>query len=88
VELLLADAAESKPEREGTLIRLSSAKGARVLVEVLRRLDAQGLVPATLAVREPSLDDVFLSITGKHAEPASDEEPNKDKQLARAGGGR
>ena len=88
VESLLANSVESKPEREGTLIRLSSAKGARVLVEVLRRLDADGLVPATLAVREPSLDDVFLSITGKHAEPVPEDEPMKGKQLARAGGGR
>jgi ABC-2 type transport system ATP-binding protein len=88
VESLLADVAESKPEREGALIRLSSAKGARVLVDVLRRLDAQGLVPATLTVREPSLDDVFLSITGKHAEAVPEEEPKKGRQLARAGGGR
>jgi ABC-2 type transport system ATP-binding protein len=89
VESLIAGALQSKPEREGTLIRLSSAEGARILVEVLRRLDSEGLVPATLAVREPSLDDVFLSITGKHAEPASEEEqPKKGKQLARAGGGR
>ena len=88
VESLLADSVESRPEREGTLIRLSSAKGAKVLVEVLRRLDTQGLAPASLAVREPSLDDVFLSITGKHAEPAPEDEPNKGKQLARAGGGR
>jgi hypothetical protein len=26
------------------------------------------LAPATLAVREPSLDDVFLALTGHHAE--------------------
>ena len=75
----------AKPEREGSLIRLSSSKGARVLVEVLRKLDGAALVPASLSVREPSLDDVFLSITGKHAEPEPEQEP---KQLARAGGRR
>jgi daunorubicin resistance ABC transporter ATP-binding subunit len=75
----------AKPEREGSLIRLSSSKGARVLVEVLRTLDGAGFVPASLSVREPSLDDVFLSITGKHAEPEPQQEP---KQLARAGGRR
>ena len=88
VEALLAGITESRPEREGGLIRLSSAQGARVLVEVLRRLDSEGLVPATLNVREPSLDDVFLSITGKHAEPAPDEDPANANQLARAGGHR
>ncbi|MCI0345846.1 MAG: ATP-binding cassette domain-containing protein, partial [Chloroflexi bacterium] len=74
------------PEREGTLVRLSSAEGPKVLVDVLRRLDDEGLVPASLAVREPSLDDVFLSLTGKHAEPAEPAEP--EPRLARTGGGR
>jgi len=37
---------------------------------VLRAFDADGLDPATLTVREPSLDDVFLRLTGRHAEPA------------------
>jgi oleandomycin transport system ATP-binding protein len=35
---------------------------------VLRRLDDQRLTPATLAVRESSLDDVFLSLTGRRAD--------------------
>jgi daunorubicin resistance ABC transporter ATP-binding subunit len=86
VESMLAGTTERAPEREGTLIRLSSSKGAKVLVEVLRKLDADGVAPATLAVREPSLDDVFLSITGKHAEEAPAEE--QPKELARAGGRR
>jgi daunorubicin resistance ABC transporter ATP-binding subunit len=87
-ESALEDVADEKAEREGPLIRLSSSAGARVLVDVLRRLDGAGLVPATLSVREPSLDDVFLSITGKHAEAAPEGEPKDKKQLARAGGGR
>jgi hypothetical protein len=35
---------------------------------VLRELDSQGIVPATLTVRQPSLDDVFLTLTGRHVE--------------------
>ena len=31
------------------------------------------LEPATLTVREPSLDDVFLTLTGRHAEPSGTE---------------
>jgi len=78
-------------EREKTLVRLSSAEGPRVLVDVLRRLDDATLVPVTLAVREPSLDDVFLSLTGRHAAPEAEETPpdgKPNKQLARSGGGR
>ena len=55
-------------EREENTIRVTSDDGARMLMGVLRPLDGDGLEPATLAVREPSLDDVFLTLTGHHAE--------------------
>ena len=58
-------------EREGTMIRQKSDDGARLLMNVLRSLDEQGFEPASLAVREPSLDDVFLALTGRHAEDPS-----------------
>jgi hypothetical protein len=38
---------------------------------VLRLLDDHELAPATLAVREPSMDDVFLALTGHRAEDAA-----------------
>jgi ABC-2 type transport system ATP-binding protein len=68
---LLVGTAAGAPELEGTIVRLSSGDGARLLVDALRTLDAEGLVPATLTVREPSLDDVFLALTGHHAEQAA-----------------
>jgi ABC-2 type transport system ATP-binding protein len=58
------------PEVEGARIRVPSGEGPRALMEMLRTLDAQGLYPVSLTVREPSLDDVFLRLTGHHAEPA------------------
>jgi ABC-2 type transport system ATP-binding protein len=58
-------------EREGNMLRLSS-DGPRVLMDVLRSLDAEGLSPASLTVRDPSLDDVFLALTGRHAEHATE----------------
>jgi ABC-2 type transport system ATP-binding protein len=60
-------------EREGQLVRISATGGAHALIEVLRVLDAQGLEPATLMVREPSMDDVFLKLTGHHAEHVGQE---------------
>ena len=70
----LLDGIAGRAEREGNTVRISSDQGPRVLVEVLRRFDGGGIEPATLAVREPSLDDVFLTLTGRHAEPAPDEQ--------------
>ena len=43
----------------------------RSLVEVVRRLDAAGLEPAAVTVREPSLDDVFLTLTGRSVDAAA-----------------
>jgi ABC-2 type transport system ATP-binding protein len=42
--------------------------------QVIRLLDAQAIVPVSLAIREPTLDDVFLQLTG-HRAGASPEEP-------------
>jgi ABC-2 type transport system ATP-binding protein len=41
-------------------------KGPAVL-EVIRLLDADAVVPESLAIREPTLDDVFLQLTGHRA---------------------
>jgi ABC-2 type transport system ATP-binding protein len=45
--------------------------GGQTLVEVLRRLDAAGVQVLDVALRRPTLDDVFLSLTGHAAEPGA-----------------
>jgi ABC-2 type transport system ATP-binding protein len=45
------------------------ADGVAVLPEVVRRLDAVGLGLSDLAVRRPTLDDVFLTLTGHATQP-------------------
>ncbi|MFD4907793.1 ATP-binding cassette domain-containing protein [Kitasatospora purpeofusca] len=52
------------PRVEGTRLRLSSRNASGMLRGILNLLDADGLVPRTVAVRESSLDDVFLALTG------------------------
>jgi ABC-2 type transport system ATP-binding protein len=39
--------------------------GTKALIEALRRLDAQGVVVQDIALHRPTLDDVFLSLTGR-----------------------
>ncbi|MFD6356497.1 ATP-binding cassette domain-containing protein [Nocardia tengchongensis] len=46
--------------------------GTRTMVEALRRLDDAGVCVLDATVHRPSLDDVFLSLTGKSAEPRAD----------------
>ncbi|HEX8133393.1 MAG TPA: ATP-binding cassette domain-containing protein [Actinomycetes bacterium] len=66
--VLLAERLRAQPERDGATMRLTSEDGSRLLIDVLRLLDDHQLAPATLAVREPSMDDVFLALTGHRAE--------------------
>ncbi|HEV7888817.1 MAG TPA: ATP-binding cassette domain-containing protein [Acidimicrobiales bacterium] len=52
--------------------------GPRAAVEVVRALDAAGLPPTALTVREPTLDDVFLQLTGRPAVEADRDDPAGD----------
>lgn len=45
-----------------------------LLAETVRRLDAAGVAIADLALRRPSLDDVFLRLTGRRTEQMEQEE--------------
>ena len=45
-----------------------SSPAATVLVEALRQLDSEGVTMLDVAVRRPTLDDVFLTLTGHAAE--------------------
>ncbi|HEX3823167.1 MAG TPA: ATP-binding cassette domain-containing protein [Mycobacteriales bacterium] len=52
-------------------------RGSDRLVEVVRRLDDAGIQPQGLGLRRPSLDDVFLALTG-HAAEAEPESGDKE----------
>jgi ABC-2 type transport system ATP-binding protein len=59
---------EPSLDDDGRISLRVGQRGSEVLVEVVRRLDAEAIVSRGLAVRRPSLDDVFLSLTGHAAE--------------------
>jgi ABC-2 type transport system ATP-binding protein len=73
-------------EADGALVRAPVHDGARTAMEVLRAIDAAGLDVGGLTVREPSLDDVFLTLTGHRAEEA--EQVEEEQMVASAGGHR
>jgi ABC-2 type transport system ATP-binding protein len=49
-------------------VQLKVDDGARVVLRVVRALDEANLEPSALNIREPTLDDVFLTLTGHKAE--------------------
>ncbi|MGH9306827.1 MAG: ATP-binding cassette domain-containing protein, partial [Acidimicrobiales bacterium] len=59
------------PHVSGSVVELTVDEGPRMAMEVLRLLDQHGIEPTAFTLREPSLDDVFLSLTGR---PAEDQE--------------
>jgi len=80
---LIRDLTTNEPNIDGAIVELTVNSGPRVAAEVIRRLDTAGVVVAGLALREPSLDDVFLNLTGHKAEvvvEASTEEPATRKK--------
>ncbi|MGH9044110.1 MAG: ATP-binding cassette domain-containing protein [Acidimicrobiales bacterium] len=56
------------PVVEGAQIELNVEDGPKAGSEAMRTLDAMGAQILGLVLREPSLDDVFLALTGHHAE--------------------
>jgi len=65
---LIADLSPKPAIVEGTVVDLTVDRGPVLAAEALRRLDGAGITLAGLSLREPSLDDVFLNLTGHKAE--------------------
>jgi ABC-2 type transport system ATP-binding protein len=95
VEVRLADAAEAErvvgalsgagggeASADDDLVRVPAKDGTATLAEVVRRLDAADVRARGLQLREPSLDDVFLALTGhaaEHSTPEADGRPSADR---------
>jgi ABC-2 type transport system ATP-binding protein len=84
---LLAPFSEKTPIVEDLVIELTVTDGPRAGADVLRSLDAAQIAIAGLALREPSLDDVFLNLTGHKTmidEEADDEAAKPKRGFGRA----
>jgi ABC-2 type transport system ATP-binding protein len=52
--------------------------GAATLMTALRELDEAGIAVGDVGLRRPTLDDVFLTLTGRHAEPDQPDDASSD----------
>lgn len=59
---------EPKIDEEDRRVTVPVTGGSTVLVDVVRGLDNAGVVLEDLSLRRPTLDDVFLTLTGRTAE--------------------
>jgi ABC-2 type transport system ATP-binding protein len=64
-------------DRSGSRLRVPARDGARTVAAAVRALDVLGIEPVDLALHKPTLDDVFLALTGEEVEniPEDDEQP-------------
>ncbi|MFN8037507.1 MAG: ATP-binding cassette domain-containing protein [Acidimicrobiia bacterium] len=72
------------PIASGTLVSLTVEDGSRSMIDAVRAIDAAGLEPATFSLREPTLDDVFLTLTGHASRPELPAESRRRRRARRA----
>ncbi|MGH8902270.1 MAG: ATP-binding cassette domain-containing protein [Egibacteraceae bacterium] len=84
---VLAALGQGEPQQigESGQLHLPTTRGVGLVVEAARALDAAGITLADLSLRRPTLDDVFLTLTG-HATADLDEPPAARADRRRAGG--
>jgi ABC-2 type transport system ATP-binding protein len=83
----LAPMAAERPVTEDGVVKLAVRQRSGAIVEAVRRLDEAGVDVEDVGLRRPTLDDVFLRLTGHAAEERdgeSDEEPVGDRAGGRA----
>jgi ABC-2 type transport system ATP-binding protein len=79
---VLCDACTEPPVVEGIRVLIAMPREHGAVTEVVRRLDDSGIVVDDIAVRRPTLDDVFLTLTGRPAEEAAEEDPAGEEVAA------
>jgi ABC-2 type transport system ATP-binding protein len=65
---------DEPPASDGPVVTLTVRARTGAIVEAVRRLDDAGVDVDDLTLRRPTLDDVFLALTGHAAEIAADDE--------------
>ena len=70
----LAPIADGSPALEDGLLRVPLRRRQGAIAEAVRRLDQAGIGIDDIALRSPTLDDVFLELTGHHVEEDEDGE--------------
>src|SRR3954466_2019308 len=64
----LGGIAEARPTFEEGIVRVPIRRRSGIIAEAVRRLDDAGIGIDDIAVRRPTLDDVFIALTGHKAE--------------------
>jgi ABC-2 type transport system ATP-binding protein len=67
---------EVAADAAGTRLRVPAREGAVTLMAATRGFDLVGIQPSDVALQKPTLDDVFLALTGDRPGDVAGEQPN------------
>jgi ABC-2 type transport system ATP-binding protein len=70
----LAEMSGDRPALDGRIVAMPVRRRSGVIAEAVRRLDDANVAIADVALRRPTLDDVFIALTGHTAEEERAEE--------------
>jgi ABC-2 type transport system ATP-binding protein len=70
----LAPMSDDPPAVDGAVVRLTVRRRGGTIMDAAHRLHEAGVAAEDMTLRRPTLDDVFLALTGHAAEAAADEE--------------
>jgi ABC-2 type transport system ATP-binding protein len=76
----LAEMADEEPEVDDGAVRVKVRQRTGAIAEAVRRLDGVGI--DDIALRRPTLDDVFLALTGHTAEESEQEDEAEREEVA------
>ena len=68
---------------EGSSVSIPALRGTRTVTAVVRELDTASINPKDIALRKPTLDNVFLTLTGRKAEEDSTATPAPGRRRAK-----
>jgi ABC-2 type transport system ATP-binding protein len=75
---VLAEMAEERPSLEDHTVRAVVRRRSGVIAEAVRRLDDADVCIEDIALRRPTLDDVFIALTGRAADEESAAEAREE----------
>ncbi len=74
----LAEISAERPSREDGVVRALIRSRSGVIAEAVRRLDEGGVGIEDIVLRRPTLDDVFIALTGRSAEEEAEAEAREE----------
>jgi ABC-2 type transport system ATP-binding protein len=75
---VLAEISAERPSRDDQLVQAVIRPRSGVIAEAVRRLDDAGVGIDDIALRRPTLDDVFIALTGHSAEEDAEAEAREE----------